>query len=126
MDTTVDAATGGTAAFFDLDKTLISRSSTLAFVPSFYRYGLISGVQAVRGALAQIVFRLGGADHKRMEKIKNQVSKLCCGWPVLAFELRPADSDEPAPGSALKPIDAGAHPVSLALPQVATCEQQER
>jgi HAD superfamily hydrolase (TIGR01490 family) len=43
---------------------------------------LISGVQAVRGALAQIVFRLGGADHKRMEKIKNQVSKLCCGWPV--------------------------------------------
>jgi HAD superfamily hydrolase (TIGR01490 family) len=82
MDTTVDAATGATAAFFDLDKTLISRSSTLAFVPSFYRHGLISGVQAARGALAQIVFRLGGADHKRMEKIKNQVSKLSCGWPV--------------------------------------------
>lgn len=82
MDTTVDASTGATAAFFDLDKTLISRSSTLAFVPSFYRHGLISGVQAVRGAVAQIVFRLGGADHKRMEKIKNQVSKLCCGWPV--------------------------------------------
>ena len=82
MDTTVDAATGATAAFFDLDKTLISRSSTLAFVPPFYRHGLISGVQAVRGALAQIVFRLGGADHKRMEKIKDQVSRLCCGWPV--------------------------------------------
>jgi HAD superfamily hydrolase (TIGR01490 family) len=82
MDTTVDAATGGTAAFFDLDKTLISRSSTLAFAPSFYRHGLITGVQAARGALGQIVFRLGGADHKRMEKIKDQVSKLCCGWPV--------------------------------------------
>jgi hypothetical protein len=30
------------AAFFDLDKTIISRSSALAFGPSFYRYGLIT------------------------------------------------------------------------------------
>jgi HAD superfamily hydrolase (TIGR01490 family) len=82
MDATADAATGATAAFFDLDKTLISRSSTLAFVPSFYRHGLISGMQAARGALAQLMFRLGGADHNQMEKIKEQVSKLCRGWPV--------------------------------------------
>lgn len=82
MDATADAATGATAAFFDLDKTLISRSSTLAFVPSFYRHGLISGMQAARGALAQIMFRLGGADHNQMEKIKEQVSKLSRGWPV--------------------------------------------
>ena len=82
MRTTVDAATGTTAAFFDLDKTLISRSSTLAFVPSFYRHGLISGAQAARGAFAHLVFRLGGADHDQMEKIKEQLAKLCCGWPV--------------------------------------------
>ncbi len=82
MDATADAATGATAAFFDLDKTLISRSSTLAFVPSFYRHGLISGMQAARGALAQIMFRLGGADHNQMEKIKEQVTKLSRGWPV--------------------------------------------
>lgn len=82
MDATADAATGATAAFFDLDKTLISRSSTLAFVPSFYRHGLISGMQAARGALAQIMFRLAGADHNQMEKIKEQVSKLSRGWPV--------------------------------------------
>jgi HAD superfamily hydrolase (TIGR01490 family) len=82
MGTTAQAATGATAAFFDLDKTLISRSSTLAFAPSFYRHGLISGVQAVRGALAQLMFRIGGADHNQMEKIKEQVGKLCCGWPV--------------------------------------------
>ncbi|MGO8729286.1 MAG: hypothetical protein ACLPN6_13130 [Streptosporangiaceae bacterium] len=49
------------AAFFDLDKTIISRSSTLAFAPSFYRYGLISRTEALRGACAQLVFRLGGA-----------------------------------------------------------------
>jgi HAD superfamily hydrolase (TIGR01490 family) len=71
---------GGTAAFFDLDKTIISRSSTLAFVPSFYRHGLISRVQAVRGAFAQLIFRVGGADHDKMERIKEQVTKLCCGW----------------------------------------------
>jgi HAD superfamily hydrolase (TIGR01490 family) len=68
------------AAFFDLDKTLISRSSTLAFAPSFYRHGLISRTQALRGALAQVVFRLGGADHRQMERIKEQVTRLCSGW----------------------------------------------
>ncbi len=82
MDTAAEAWPAPTAAFFDLDKTLISRSSTLAFVPSFYRHGLINGVQAARGAVAQLVFRLGGADHHQMERIKAQVSNLCRGWPV--------------------------------------------
>src|SRR5260370_42228786 len=82
MDTPADAMAAATAAFFDLDKTLISRSSTLAFAPSFYRHGLISGVQVARGAFAQLVFRLGGADHNQMERIKEQVAKLCCGWQV--------------------------------------------
>ena len=39
-------------------------------------------MQAARGAVAQIVFRLGGADHDQMERIKDQVSKLCRGWSV--------------------------------------------
>jgi len=70
------------AAFFDLDKTIISKSSTLAFGPSFYRYGLISLADAMRGALAQTLFRFTGADHQRMEKIRDQVGQLCQGWPV--------------------------------------------
>jgi len=80
MDTSAGGTTAGTAAFFDLDKTIISRSSTLAFAPSFYRYGLISRGQAVRGAVAQLVFRVGGADHQQMERIKEQVTTLCRGW----------------------------------------------
>jgi HAD superfamily hydrolase (TIGR01490 family) len=68
------------AAFFDLDKTIISRSSTLAFGPSFYRHGLITRTDAVRTAFAQLVFRLGGADHQRMERIRTQVGELCRGW----------------------------------------------
>src|SRR5260370_40900542 len=75
MDTPADAMAAATAAFFDLDKTLISRSSTLAFAPSFYRHGLISGVQVARGAFAQLVFRLGGAHSKPTGRVKGQGGK---------------------------------------------------
>ena len=68
------------AAFFDLDKTLISRSSTLAFSRPFYRHGLITRTAMIRGAFAQAVFRRAGADHERMERIRSQASQLCRGW----------------------------------------------
>jgi phosphoserine phosphatase len=70
------------AAFFDLDKTIISRSSALAFGPSFYRHGLITRGEALRTAYAQLVFRIGGADHQRMERIRAAAGELCRGWPV--------------------------------------------
>jgi HAD superfamily hydrolase (TIGR01490 family) len=68
------------AAFFDLDKTIISRSSALAFVPSFYRHGLISRSAAVRGACGQFVFRSLGAGPGQMARMADQVSELCRGW----------------------------------------------
>jgi HAD superfamily hydrolase (TIGR01490 family) len=70
------------AAFFDLDKTLISRSSTLAFSRPFYEHGLISRSMMIRGALAQAVFKRAGAGEVRMERIRNQASQLCRGWPA--------------------------------------------
>ncbi len=82
MDTPAGRRPPASAAFFDLDRTIISRSSTLAFVPSFYRHGLINSVQAARGAVAQLMFRAGGADHAQMQRIKDQVSRLCQGWSV--------------------------------------------
>ncbi len=81
VSTPAEAATPA-AAFFDLDKTLISRSSTLAFGPSFYRHGLISRSDMLRGALAQALFRLSGAGHHRMEKIREHLSQACRGWPA--------------------------------------------
>jgi len=80
VGTSVESASRTAAAFFDLDKTIISRSSTLAFAPSFYRMGLISRMQVLRGACAQLTFRLGGASHYRMERARDQVSALCRGW----------------------------------------------
>jgi HAD superfamily hydrolase (TIGR01490 family) len=71
-----------TAAFFDLDKTLIARSSTLAFGRSFYQHGLLSRTDMMRGALAQLRYRLSGADHRQMEKLRAQACAACQGWPV--------------------------------------------
>ncbi len=70
------------AAFFDLDKTIISRSSTLAFGPPLYSRGLISKNAAIRSAFGQLAFRLAGAGHWRMELVRAQVSQLCRGWPA--------------------------------------------
>src|SRR5258708_38691310 len=70
------------AAFFDLDKTVIAKSSALAFGRPFYRDGLITRRDVVKSAYAQLVFRLGGADEQQMAKIRDHVAKLCRGWRV--------------------------------------------
>ena len=44
------------AAFFDLDKTVIAKSSTLAFSRPFFRNGLINRRAVLKGAYAQFVF----------------------------------------------------------------------
>ncbi|MFI1658707.1 HAD family hydrolase [Streptomyces sp. NPDC020472] len=71
-----------TAAFFDLDKTVIAKSSTLTFSKSFYRGGLISRRAALRTAYIQFVFLAGGADHDQMERMREYLSTLCKGWNV--------------------------------------------
>ena len=58
------------AAFFDLDKTIISRSSSLALGRPLYRAGMVSRGQLMRGAYAQLVYLLIGADESRMDKLK--------------------------------------------------------
>ena len=71
-----------TAAFFDLDKTLIARSSTLAFGRSFYQHGLLSRTDMMRGAVAQFRYRLSGADHRQMEKLRASACAACRDWPA--------------------------------------------
>ena len=73
---------GRPAAFFDLDKTIIARSSTLAFSRAFFEGGLITRRSALRSAYAQLVFGLSGANHDRMEKMRAYLSALCAGWDV--------------------------------------------
>ena len=71
-----------TAAFFDLDKTVIAKSSTLTFSKSFYRGGLINRRAVLRTAYAQFVFLAGRADHDQMERLREYLSALCRGWNV--------------------------------------------
>jgi HAD superfamily hydrolase (TIGR01490 family) len=71
-----------TAAFFDLDKTVIAKSSTLTFSKPFYQGGLINRRAVLRTAYAQFVFLAGGADHDQMERMRAYLSALCRGWNV--------------------------------------------
>ena len=73
---------GRAAAFFDLDKTIIAKSSTLAFSRPFQAGGLINRRAVLRSAYAQFVFALQGADHDQMEKMRAYLSAMCAGWPV--------------------------------------------
>jgi len=71
-----------TAAFFDLDKTIIAKSSALAFSREFHAGGLLSRRTMLRSAYAQFVYLVGGADHDQMEKMRQFMSQLVEGWDV--------------------------------------------
>ena len=85
-------ASGRPAAFFDLDKTIIAKSSTLAFSRPFYAGGLISRGSVLRSAYAQFVYLVGGADHDQMEKMREFLSGLCAGWDVATVREIVADT----------------------------------
>jgi HAD superfamily hydrolase (TIGR01490 family) len=80
------------AAFFDLDKTIIAKSSTLAFSKPFQAGGLISRGAVLRSAYAQFVYLVGGADHDQMEKMRAFMSQLCAGWDVATVREIVADT----------------------------------
>jgi HAD superfamily hydrolase (TIGR01490 family) len=75
-------AHGRTAAFFDLDKTIIAKSSTLAFGRPFYQSGLINRRTVLRSAYAQFVFALAGADADQMDRMRDYLTAMCQGWDV--------------------------------------------
>jgi HAD superfamily hydrolase (TIGR01490 family) len=81
-----------TAAFFDLDKTIIAKSSSLAFSKSFQAGGLISRRAVLRTAYAQFVFLTGGADHDQMDRMRRFVTELCAGWDVATVREIVADT----------------------------------
>jgi HAD superfamily hydrolase (TIGR01490 family) len=56
------------AAFFDLDRTLLRRSSALALAPAFRARGIISRRLMVQAAAWQVLFRLRGASHKAVRR----------------------------------------------------------
>jgi HAD superfamily hydrolase (TIGR01490 family) len=68
------------AAFFDLDKTIVARSSPLALGRSFYKEGLISRSFMMKSVYAQLMFQLMGASETKMERMRTEAAKLTKGW----------------------------------------------
>ena len=93
------------AAFFDLDRTLIRRSSALALAGSFRRRGLISRVDLARSAFWQLLFVARGASAERVRRAAEDGMKVLRGFSVSEMRelvgeamepvLRPLVYDEP-------------------------------
>ena len=70
------------AAFFDLDKTIIAGSSALAFSRPFRQQGLITRRAVLRSGYAQLLIMLSGADAATMDTLRRRITALCAGWEV--------------------------------------------
>jgi len=68
------------AAFFDLDKTVIAKSSVLAFGRPLYSEGLLSRSALLKSAYNHAIYRLRGADEARMERARDRMLSVARGW----------------------------------------------
>jgi HAD superfamily hydrolase (TIGR01490 family) len=68
------------AAFFDLDKTVIAKPSLSAFSRSFYREGLVTRRLLARALWAQMLFVRFGARAQTLERLRLRLLHLTIGW----------------------------------------------
>jgi HAD superfamily hydrolase (TIGR01490 family) len=68
------------AAFFDLDKTVIAKSSMVALGPEFHARGFLHRRTLIRAALVQLFFMRFGANEERLAKIRETTLKITRGW----------------------------------------------
>lgn len=68
------------AAFFDLDKTVITKASIAAFSGHFRRDGLIKRRTVLRAIGSQLLYVQLGAGEEKMVKIRESVLALTKGW----------------------------------------------
>jgi phosphoserine phosphatase len=95
---------GRGAAFFDLDSTLIRRSSMLALAPTLRRHGLIGWRSLARASVWHAVYLIRGVSSRELSQVAEQTFKLVRGWPI--EELRALIADQIEPLAALAFPDA--------------------
>ncbi len=83
------------AAFFDLDRTLLRRSSALALAGTFRDRGLISRRQLARAAAWQLLFVLRGANHEMVRRAAEDGLVLLRGFTPDKMRALVADAMEP-------------------------------
>jgi HAD superfamily hydrolase (TIGR01490 family) len=77
---------GRSAAFFDLDKTLIEGSSAFHFARAAYRAGLMSRAQLVRDLLANLRFRVQGSTDAGTAQLRERVQGTLKGMRVIDLD----------------------------------------
>ena len=90
----------GAAAFFDLDRTLISRSSSLALAKPFRARGLIRRRDLAKAGVAQLVFVRFGAGNSRVGQTADSAMAILRGLPVTLMREIAEEAWEPV----LKPL----------------------
>jgi HAD superfamily hydrolase (TIGR01490 family) len=88
------------AAFFDLDRTLIRRSSALALAGSFRERGVIGRGQLAKAAAWQLLFAARGAGAETVRKASEDGLMLLKGFAVEDLRTMVADAME----TVLKPL----------------------
>ena len=73
------ASSGPSAAFFDLDRTLISGSSAFTLALQARKAGLIPNLEFARDAAGAISFQLFGADDDTTDVVKARILKAVAG-----------------------------------------------
>jgi HAD superfamily hydrolase (TIGR01490 family) len=84
--TSPTAAITPAAAFFDLDKTIIAKSSALAFGRPLYQAGFLNRRALLKAGIAQISYMTFGADHAQMERAREEMLEITKGWDKVGVE----------------------------------------
>jgi HAD superfamily hydrolase (TIGR01490 family) len=83
------------AAFFDLDRTLIRRASVLALAGTFRERGVISRWDLLKAAAWQLVFTARGADADAVRRAAEDGMRFLKGYSVEEMRQLVGDSMEP-------------------------------
>jgi HAD superfamily hydrolase (TIGR01490 family) len=86
VDRPTPEASGRSAAFFDLDRTLMSGSSGFFWARAAAGAGLMSKRQLYSDAWANVQFRLRGSTDEATEKLKERLGVMLAGQPRRDFE----------------------------------------
>ena len=80
------------AAFFDLDKTIIAKSSTLAYARPLNRAGFLNKRALMKAGLAQAYYAMFGADHDQIERVREELGEMTKGWDKAELEEMVAET----------------------------------
>jgi HAD superfamily hydrolase (TIGR01490 family) len=92
---TFDEPIGGQAAFFDLDRTLISRATPLALAGTFGKRRLIRRRDLLRAAAWQLIFLIRGVGPDAVRRAAEDGMVLLRGVPVDELQEVVGDAMEP-------------------------------